>query len=261
MKKLSKFLIAFLLILVGSTAQVHASSIEDILGQYENTTQSIEEMVKEDAKSYLSYFGSMNEESLAFMIDNNVGFMKRAAEAMQDYRENGTLGDFVEITDVSLSEKEKSNYIVTVTGKFEKVDLKMTMEYKLIAEQLTPVEISFKLVEENTSMSKKLSDAALNTVMGLFTVFAVLVLISFIISRFKYIPELEKKMAERKAAKEGLQTESDAVETVAAEAVPQEELVDDLELVAVITAAICAATGASSDGFVVRSIRKSKRNA
>ena len=43
---------------------------------------------------------------------------------------------------------------------------------------------------------------------------------------------------------------------------PAEELVDDEELVAVITAAIMAAnegTAAEGDGFVVRSIRKSRR--
>ena len=39
----------------------------------------------------------------------------------------------------------------------------------------------------------------------------------------------------------------------------KEELVDDTELVAVITAAICAATGARSDSFVVRSIKKADR--
>ncbi len=43
--------------------------------------------------------------------------------------------------------------------------------------------------------------------------------------------------------------------TVAAPAV-EEELVDDLELVAVITAAIAAATGSSADGLVVRSIKR-----
>ena len=34
------------------------------------------------------------------------------------------------------------------------------------------------------------------------------------------------------------------------------QLVDDLELVAVISAAIAAATGSSTDGFVVRSIKR-----
>ena len=38
------------------------------------------------------------------------------------------------------------------------------------------------------------------------------------------------------------------------------QLTDDLELVAVISAAIAAAEGTTTDGFVVRSIRKVKRN-
>lgn len=51
-----------------------------------------------------------------------------------------------------------------------------------------------------------------------------------------------------------------AVENVTSQIEAKEELADDTELVAVITAAIAASTGTSSDGFVVRSIRKSKRN-
>ena len=39
-------------------------------------------------------------------------------------------------------------------------------------------------------------------------------------------------------------------------AAPAEPTVDEGELVAAITAAICAYTGSSSDGFVVRSIRR-----
>ena len=40
----------------------------------------------------------------------------------------------------------------------------------------------------------------------------------------------------------------------------EEELSDDLELVAVITAAIAASAGTSTDGFVVRSIRRSNNS-
>ena len=41
---------------------------------------------------------------------------------------------------------------------------------------------------------------------------------------------------------------------------PVEETVDDGELIAVIAAAIAAAEGTTTDGFVVRSIKKSNRN-
>ena len=67
---------------------------------------------------------------------------------------------------------------------------------------------------------------------------------------------LEEKMAKRKAS--GTEVIA-SVENVTSQIEEKEELADDSELVAVITAAICAATGTSSDGFVVRSIRKSKR--
>ena len=45
-----------------------------------------------------------------------------------------------------------------------------------------------------------------------------------------------------------------------AEPVEEEELADDGALVAVIAAAIAASENMSTDGFVVRSIRKSKKN-
>ena len=43
-------------------------------------------------------------------------------------------------------------------------------------------------------------------------------------------------------------------------AAAEEELADDLELVAVIAAAIAAYTGTSTDDFVVRSIKRSTTN-
>ena len=51
-----------------------------------------------------------------------------------------------------------------------------------------------------------------------------------------------------------------AVDHTVAQIIEKEELSDDLELVAVITAAIAAGTGASTDGFVVRSIKRVKTN-
>ncbi len=47
-----------------------------------------------------------------------------------------------------------------------------------------------------------------------------------------------------------------AAAPVAAPAAEEEELVDDLELVAVITAAIAASTNSSTDSLVVRSIKR-----
>ena len=86
------------------------------------------------------------------------------------------------------------------------------------------------------------------------TVFVVLIFISFIISLFKYISVFENR---KKAKKEAVATPAASTQEAAAPVVAEEEdLADDLELVAVITAAIAASEGTSTDGLVVRSIRK-----
>lgn len=87
-----------------------------------------------------------------------------------------------------------------------------------------------------------------------------LILLSLLISLFRFIPNPEaKKAAEAKAAKAAKEAEAAAI-AQAAPAQAEENLADDGELVAVIAAAIAAAEGTTTDGFVVRSIRKVKRN-
>ncbi len=104
------------------------------------------------------------------------------------------------------------------------------------------------------SLGEILIKAGLNTLIGMGTVFVVLILISLIISCFTLISKLEKK---QKKKEEPAPAQSPVVQQIAA----KEELSDDTELVAVIAAAIAAYEGAAStDGFVVRSIRKSNKS-
>lgn len=97
--------------------------------------------------------------------------------------------------------------------------------------------------------------AGMNTLIGMGTVFAVLILISLIISCFTLISKLERK--QKTEAPAATPASDPVVEQIAA----KEELSDDTELVAVIAAAIASYEGAAStDGFVVRSIRKSNKS-
>lgn len=109
------------------------------------------------------------------------------------------------------------------------------------------------------SLGEKMSKAGLNTVIGLVVVFVVLILISLLIGCFKYINIFEQSLKNKKENKTEVAVA--AVENTIAQIVQkeEEELVDDLELVAVIAAAIAASTGTSTDGFVVRSIKKSNK--
>ncbi len=99
--------------------------------------------------------------------------------------------------------------------------------------------------------------AALNTLIGMGSVFAVLILLAFIISLFKYVSVFENRGKAKKDEKEKVTAPAQA----AAPTVPTEiSPADDLQLVAVITAAIAAAEGTSADGFVVRSIKRRSNN-
>ena len=98
----------------------------------------------------------------------------------------------------------------------------------------------------------------MNTVMGLGTVFVILVFLIFVISLFKYIPGLVEGKKKESAPAPVAAAPAPVAVPVAEPVV--EDVTDDGELVAVIAAAIAASEGkTSTDGFVVRSIRKINR--
>lgn len=111
-------------------------------------------------------------------------------------------------------------------------------------------------VDEEFTMAQTMEKALLNTLMGMGTVFVVLILMSLIIGAFG-------KVFENKAKKQKAEPEPVAAPVIKAPVQTQEsvDVTDDTELVAVITAAIMASLGeeAPAEGLVVRSIRR--RNA
>ena len=95
-------------------------------------------------------------------------------------------------------------------------------------------------------------EAVMNTLIGMGTVFVVLILISIIIFLLKFVPKMfEKKKAEQEAVKQE--------KPVAKQEVP---VSDNTQIIAVITAAIAAQMEAETgvcvpaDGLVIRSIKK-----
>ena len=106
------------------------------------------------------------------------------------------------------------------------------------------------------SLGSMLAEAAFNTLIGMGTVFIVLILISFIIWLFKFIGIAEQKKSQKKSAGSPGTTSQEAES-------PAEEtgnLSDDRELVAVIAAAIAAYEGTDPDGIIVRSVRRIRKN-
>ncbi|MBR5420150.1 MAG: OadG family protein [Lachnospiraceae bacterium] len=106
-------------------------------------------------------------------------------------------------------------------------------------------------------LGESMQRAGTNTLIGMGTVFIMLILIAIIISMLKYVPKLLDAF---KAPAEGVTEASvdKAIAGIVEREEAQQDEADDTELIAVIAAAIAAAGGesASTDGFVVRSIRR-----
>lgn len=115
-------------------------------------------------------------------------------------------------------------------------------------------------VNVDYTMGEKMQQAGLNTLLGMGTTFVILILLAFLISLFRYIPKIQAYFSKKNKPEEE-EEEAPTPEEIAGTAAPAEEnLADDGELVAVIAAAIAASEGkTTTDGFVVRSIRKSRK--
>ncbi|MBE5953608.1 MAG: hypothetical protein E7257_05560 [Lachnospiraceae bacterium] len=113
------------------------------------------------------------------------------------------------------------------------------------------------------SKKELVGQAGMNTLIGMGTVFVVLIFISFIISLFKYLPALFAKKPKVEVEKKAETPK--AVATPVAVADNNENLADDSQLVAVITAAIYAYEAQSGNGavskdkLVVRSIKRVRK--
>ncbi len=191
----------------------------------------------------------LSDDDIENYMNSGDDFTTSAMQSWQSSKEElGEKKDSNGETTVTLDDEE---YTVTVPMKFENADANFVYVFD---STVTPTSMT---VDIQYGMGKTLERAGLNTLMGLATVFIMLIFLSFLISLFKYIPNPEaKKAAEAKAARE-----AQAAAAVTAPApVVEEPAADDGELVAVIAAAIAAAEGTTPDGFVVRSIRKVKRN-
>ncbi|MCP1101133.1 sodium pump decarboxylase gamma subunit [Aequitasia blattaphilus] len=157
-------------------------------------------------------------------------------------------GAYVSHGDYTFEDK-KDSVVVSTEAQFEDrgATIAFTFDKKSYLETMT--------VSADYTTGEVMTKAGLNTLLGMGTVFTVLIFISLIISLLKYVPLL----FERKKKTTAVPKEENVVEDVAAPEA-QEVVADDSELIAVIAAAISAAEGISQDGFVVRSIKRRPGN-
>ena len=204
--------------------------------------------IQSSAQTVLEGFVVVPDANLTAIVEQyRENDMEALASGLEGYLSvRDDLGAYVS-TEYGITVKGDDGYTITLNTVFEK----RTCQFVLTLD---------KRMENITSMSfnpayttgENMTKAALNTLMGMGTVFIVLVFISWLISCFKYIRRFEDKM-KKPEPKAPLKTKPAAPAPAVSAA---ENLTDDMELVAVITAAIAASEGTPADGLVVRSIRR-----
>lgn len=266
MKKIKHFLsLAFVLIF----------SMASLVFAEETTIQYDEEKLKSDAQSLYIAFFSMSDVEAEYVIDNIPGVLGDGVKSFESVK--AVLGEY-DVNDVKAEEFKveghEDNVQIIVTGTLKNEQIQMTVEYRVLLGELQRYKISFELVSNDKSgLGERMLDALLNTVIGLTTVFLVLILIAFVIWLFKFIPAMQRVFAKlnfisaikKKRNNKRIQKneDMDSVDNTVAQIDAREEaenLTDDLELVAVIAAAIAAYEETDINGFVVRSIKKSHAN-
>lgn len=193
--------------------------------------------------------------SMAEYVEMSGGSAESAAmliNAMDNWKSAAAeFGNFVSVlgeeTEVTLTE-DKADVKVKIQGdRVYKGNKQRTATIEIV---MTEKGYDSITVSADYDMSELMTKAALNTLLGMGTVFAVLILISILISSFNLIPKIQETFRKKPA-----QTESAQVPVQAAPVAAPKEETDDTELIAVIAAAIAASEGAvSADGYVVRSI-------
>lgn len=152
-------------------------------------------------------------------------------------------------SDEAILNVDKEGYSVSISIVGEKRSAIVRIAYDKNMQKVNSMSINV-----NYNLGEKLSKAGLNTLIGMATVFIILIFIIFIIDAFKYISVFEERLAKKPG--ELIKEEIKLKEEVST----QENLLEDQELVAVISAAIMAYEEENNtDDLIVRSLKKSKR--
>lgn len=202
-------------------------SYDDLQTNCKGTVQTLAYLSEEDKE----YYRTNGAETVVNLINN-------WDEAVAEY------GSFVDFGDFEITKSGKT-LTAAQTLHMESRDMVLTYVYTYHS-----MEVEDITIDGIFTVGEKMSTALMNTIMGILVVFGVLIIICLLICCFNIFPYLEKKKAAKAAPK------TDVVSQIEANEEQQTQETDDGELVAVIAAAIAAAEGTSTEGFVVRSIRR-----
>lgn len=231
-------------------------------GKASDTGSGIDPMVQESLKqqtvTLLEQVTAVPADQMTMIIEQN---RKTGSEALAAGLESYVglekdLGAYISSGETSVKEID-NGYEVTVDAVFEKRACVFSID--LDEEMTTITGMSFAPVY---TLGENMEKAGLNTLMGMGTVFCVLIFISLLISCFKYISVWENKKKETAPAAPAPAPAAAAPAPVALTAAAPAGTDDaEMERLAIMTAIIeHRRRTASTDSLVVRPIKRSAGN-
>ena len=205
---------------------------------------------KSAAETLISQIAGFSDEEIETYLAQNDAFTTATMESWKGVKDE--LGAYSSIISQNV---EKDGDVVTIStvAQFEKAKADVVLMLDLGQQMYTSMTYSVQY-----SLAANMQRAGMNTLMGIGIVFLMLVFLSFVIGLFKYIEKFQN-VGKKKAAEEAPKAEEAPAPAIAQSEAADEDFADDLELVAVISAAIAAYENTSGDSFVVRSIKKSNK--
>ena len=205
---------------------------------------------KSAAETLISQIAGFSDEEIENYLAQDDAFTTATMESWKSVKDE--LGAYSSIVSQDV---EKDGDVVTIStvAQFEKAKADVVLMLDLGQQMYTSMTYSVQY-----SLAANMQRAGMNTLMGIGIVFLMLVFLSFVIGLFKYIEKFQN-VGKKKAAEEAPKAEEAPAPAIAQSEAADEDFADDLELVAVISAAIAAYENTSGDSFVVRSIKKSNK--
>lgn len=246
MKKLVNLLCLAACVLGVTACSTNESTTIDVnVDEYKNSITADLQLLSDHTDEELLQSIADNEETGA-LTDAEISLFNSWIDTRSE------VGSFVAVNDWAV---EVNDDTIILTAKVDYSD--RDADYRVGYSQKGVMQFSSFNVQY--TLAEKMTKALLNTVIGMGVVFVVLIMISLLIGCFQYIGKIEQALKNKKENKSEIAAKGVDNTIAQINQKEEEELVDDLELVAVISAAIAAYTGSSTDGFVVRSIKKSNK--
>jgi Na+-transporting methylmalonyl-CoA/oxaloacetate decarboxylase gamma subunit len=196
------------------------------------------------------------------------------AQTQEEYNAaQAEIEEMISKVDSSIEEDNNGNVVVNLTAVYEDRDAQYSFVYEenpeaaysyaISGQSASPYKVKEITVTPDYTTKEIMGKAGANTLMGIGTVFLVLIFISIIIGQFERVGKLADSVGNWWANRGNKKSEAsdDVVSNDVVASVSSNAPMNDNELVAVITAAVVAANVANggTDNLIVRSIRKARR--